>query len=713
LIDAVDRDERTFDNLNENLIVAVTRQSTPAAFVESMKNIVFLSAVHDFRMLKRGSIQSLASAMAKMGHAVTFISVRFSFLSLLKGDSRNFLLRRSNKPESVNGVLCYLWFTAIHPFQSKDKFFELLLRPHYFLHKRWKNRFLDDQLRSADFIVIESGQGILFSERARRLNPRAKIIYRASDKLSTIGASNILQHELEKNAEKFDWFCLLSADMANEFAWASEKTFCVPLGIDADEFKDNGPNPYTASINAVSVGSMLFDRSFFQTAAACFPAIQFHVIGCGADFEAPPNVIFYDEMAFKETLRYIEYASFGIAPYRAVEDAGYLATSSLKLKQYEYLGIPAVCPTFAVGNSRNRFGYIPTDKSSIERAIGAALKSEFVAMAKPLEWRELAQRLLCPHQYPDCFLPEQSEVRGADLGNEPSTANAPVGTISLVVCTLGDRQRQLTRLIRSLADQKFNAFEVILVDQNPHGHIDEILKTECSGLVLKHVKSDPGLSIARNVGLLSATGDIVGFPDDDCWYFPDTLMQVALFFRQNPKIDILLGRTVDEFDQPSLSPLRKESGSVNRSNVWISGNSNTLFVSKDAIPSAGAFDEKIGVGAPSRYQSGEETDFILRLMKNKARPVYVNYLKIGHDQVRNAGASRELKRAWTYSLGFGYVLKKQEYGFMYCCYRIGRSIISAVWATARLRPVYGFSRLVWAAGTLVGYLTAKHSPEDI
>ncbi|MCK1404947.1 glycosyltransferase [Bradyrhizobium sp. 76] len=713
MIDAMDRNERTIDSSNASPNMASARQLTPSACLDSKKKVVFLSAVHDFRMLKRGSIQSLASAMAKMGYAVTFISLRFSLLSLIKGDSRNFLLRRSNRPELVNGVLCYLWFTVVHPFQSKNKLFESLLRPHYFFHKRRKSRFLDDQLRGADFIVIESGQGILFSERARRLNPQARIIYRASDKLSTIGASNTLQSELEKNAEKFDWICLLSADMASEFAWAREKTFCVPLGIDADEFKDNGPNPYSASINAVSVGSMLFDRSFFETAATRFPDIQFHVIGCGGDFEAPPNVTFYDEMAFKDTLRYIEYASFGIAPYRAVEDASYLATSSLKLKQYEYFGIPAVCPAFAVGNSRNRFGYIPADKTSIERAIGAALKCEFVPAAKPLEWRELAQRLLCPHHYPDCFLPDLRETRSADLRNELSTANAPAVTISLILCTLGNRKRQLTRLIRSLADQTFKAFEVVLVDQNPPGYLDEILKTECSGLVLRHVRSDPGLSIARNAGLLAATGGIVGFPDDDCWYFPDTLMQVVSFFCQNPTIDILLGRTVDEFDQPSLNPLRMESGTVTRSNIWISGNSNTLFVSKDAIPSTGAFDEKIGVGAPSRYQSGEETDFILRLMKNKARPVYVNYLKIGHDQVQNAGARKELKRAWMYSLGFGYVLKKQEYGFMYCCYRIGRSIISAVWAAARLRFVYGLSRLVWATGTLIGYLTAKHSREGI
>jgi 2-beta-glucuronyltransferase len=659
-------------------------------------------------MLRRGSIQALASAMARMGHTVTFISVRFSLLSLIKGDSRNFLWRKASRPEWVDGVLCYLWFTTVHPFQARNRTLELLLRPHYWLHKRLKNGFLDDSFRDADFIVIESGQGILFAERARRMNPRAKIIYRASDKLSTIGASEMLQAELEKSADAFDWFCLLSADMADEFAWARERTFYVPLGIDPDEYRDNGPNPYVAPANAVSVGSMLFDPRFFQTAASLFPAIEFHVIGCGTKFDAPPNVKFYDEMAFKDTLRYIEHASFGIAPYRDVDGAGYLATSSLKLKQYEYMGIPAVCPFFAVGQSSNRFGYAPADQASIEHAIGLALNSVFVAIQPPMNWQDVARRLLDPQDYPDCDLAEAAGAGSDDSGRlSPTELQGRTVTISLVLCTLGDRKKQLVRLLQSLEHQQFKGFEIVLVDQNSSGYLDDILKTKCAGIALKHVSSGRGLSIARNVGLLNTTGGIVGFPDDDCWYPPDTLAKVASFFHKNPKIDILLGRTVDEFGRPSLSAPRMQSGAVNRSNIWISGNSNTLFVRRDVVPAGGGFDEKIGVGAPSRYQSGEETDFILTLISKRARAVYISHLKICHDQVGSIGAVRLLKRAWTYSLGFGYVLKKHDFGFAYLAYRIGRSILSAAFAVVRLRPVYGLSRLAWGLGTLVGYTTAK------
>jgi 2-beta-glucuronyltransferase len=674
-------------------------QETAGAFLEEKRNIVFVSAVHDFRMLRRGSIQSLASATAKIGHAVTFVSVRFSLLSLTKGDSRRFLWRKSNRPEWVKGVLCYLWFTVLHPFQLKNKFVEALLWPFYFLYKRLRNRFLDESFRNADFIVIESGLGILFAERARRLNPEAKIIYRASDKLSTIGASGVLQAELEKTAKTFDWFCLLSADMADEFAWVSEKTFCVPLGIDPEEFKNNGPNPYVMPVNAISVGSMLFDPSFFQTAAVLFPAVQFHLVGCGAKFDAPQNVRFYEEMAFKDTLRYIEYASFGVAPYRATQGAEYLATSSLKLKQYEYLGIPAVCPTFAVGQSKNRFGYEPTDKASIGRAIDEVLSSKFVPVPAPLDWQDLARRLLAPQRYPDCDLGRADD---GDPNRAPSTVK-----VSLVLCTLGDRKSQLTRLMASLENQQFKAFEIILVDQNPAGHLNDIFQTKCAGIAIKHVSSKRGLSIARNVGLANATGDVVGFPDDDCWYFPDTLAHVSSFFRRNPKVDILLGRTVDGFGAPSLSPLRTESGAVNRSNVWISGNSNTLFVRKEAIAPGGGFNEELGVGAQSRYQSGEETDFILTLMQEGSRAVYISDLKIYHDQVSEIGTQRTLKRAWMYSLGFGYVLKKHNFGLVYLFYRFGRSILGGILGLARLRLAYGLSRMVWGVGTVVGYVTAK------
>jgi glycosyltransferase involved in cell wall biosynthesis len=289
-----------------------------------------------------------------------------------------------------------------------------------------------------------------------------------------------------------------------------------------------------------------------------------------------------------------------------------------------------------------------------------------------------------------------------------SSTNPSAGTVvlSLVLCTLGTRRKQLERLFDSLEGQVLKGFEIILVDQNLPGHLDDMVQSRSERLALKHVRSNRGLSLARNVGMCHATGEIVGFPDDDCWYLPDTLMRVADCFQQNPRIGILLGRTIDQFGAPSLSPLRKQSGAVTKRNVWTSGNSNTLFVRRSAIPDHGGFDEGIGVGAPTRFQSGEETDFILNLMRHDACAVYISDLKICHEQVQRVGVAQELKRAWSYSLGFGYVLKKHNFGHAYLTYRLGRSLFRAGLAVIGLRPIYGLSRLVWGAGTLVGYVTA-------
>ena len=50
---------------------------------------------------------------------------------------------------------------------------------------------------------------------------------------------------------------------------------------------------------------------------------------------------------------------------------------------------------------------------------------------------------------------------------------------------------------------------------------DRLLNTivSCSDrLSIIHLTSPLGLSRAPNVGIKKITGDIVGFPDNDCWY---------------------------------------------------------------------------------------------------------------------------------------------------------------------------------------------------
>jgi 2-beta-glucuronyltransferase len=379
--------------------------------VPNRSKVVIVSGVHDYRTPRRGSIQALADALVRLGYEVSFISVRFSPISRAKGDHRTFLWDRANRAETVNGVRCYLWRTPFHPFRTGRPLLDDSAGFLFSAYASWPSRFIDDELRSASHILVESGLGIMLIHRARRLNARARIIYRGSDALHTIGAPPALARELRRRADDVDAFCLLAEKMAADFQWAGEKTFVVPLGVNRDDFASIGPSPYSGGINAVTVGSMLFDPSFFTLAAPHFPDVQFHLIGTGEPFAAPANVRLYKEMPFKATLPYLKHADFGIAAYLPAANSGYLAQSSLKLMQYGYLGLPAVCPDYAAGASQHRFGYVCGDEAAIVTAIRRALAhGRFAGAAAVPSWEEVAQRMLAPEDFADTALAAQEPV---------------------------------------------------------------------------------------------------------------------------------------------------------------------------------------------------------------------------------------------------------------------------------------------------------------
>jgi 2-beta-glucuronyltransferase len=365
--------------------------------VSARPDIVVIVSSHDYRTARRAGIHSVAKTLAELGHEVHFLSVGYSPISWLQKDSRCTLWRRANRAELANDVHCYLWRTALHPVNPDVPGLTLLATAMYRFYRRYPSRFIDNAFRSATVIIVESGLGVLLLARARALNRSARIIYLASDHLPTLGAHSVLQSELESSASIIDHACITSARMADRFAWANGKLFVVPHGLDPADFEGDTANPYSGGRNAVSVGSMLFDADFFIHAAGQFPDVTFHVIGSRSKCSFPPNVRVYPEIPFKDTIPYLKHATFGIAPYRFAPDCEYLCDTSLKLMQYDFLGLPAVCPHFAVGTSPNRIGYTPGDTESIRLAVSAALDpTRRLVPRPPLSWREATLQLLEP-----------------------------------------------------------------------------------------------------------------------------------------------------------------------------------------------------------------------------------------------------------------------------------------------------------------------------
>src|SRR5271156_3557958 len=114
-------------------------------------------------------------------------------------------------------------------------------------------------------------------------------------------------------------------------------------------------------------------------------------------------------------------------------------------------------------------------------------------------------------------------------------AEVRVESISLVVSTRW-RTLEVKRLLESLLAQTYKTFEVIVVDQNEDDRLASLLQDYCERLTIKHVRSSNlGHSAGSNAGLRICVGDIVGFPDDDCWYAPDLLQRFVDMFEAHPE----------------------------------------------------------------------------------------------------------------------------------------------------------------------------------
>jgi glycosyltransferase involved in cell wall biosynthesis len=198
---------------------------------------------------------------------------------------------------------------------------------------------------------------------------------------------------------------------------------------------------------------------------------------------------------------------------------------------------------------------------------------------------------------------------------------------SLILATVG-RTKELDRLFNTLAAQTFLDFEVIVVDQNADDRLVPHIERACSlGVVVRHLKHHPpNLAAARNAGIAAATGDWIGFPDDDCWYDARVLERVARRFAGAPEPAGVIVRWVEQGRPPVTAPLLSWERSRAFRDVPVS--SITLFFQRRKFEQIGGFDSRLGIG--QWFGAAEETDFVLRALRHGALIAYEPAAEVHH-----------------------------------------------------------------------------------
>ncbi len=236
-----------------------------------------------------------------------------------------------------------------------------------------------------------------------------------------------------------------------------------------------------------------------------------------------------------------------------------------------------------------------------------------------------------------------------------------------------ERTRKIERFLASLDAQSYRDFELIVVDQNPDDRLALLLKPYRKQFPIIYLRSAPGLSLARNIGLSRGAGEVVGFPDDDCWYSPHFLDRIARFLKEHPRAAGISGRVADA-DGSSDARFDPAPGSIDLANAWQRTSSVSLFVRKRVVETVGGFDETLGVGAETPWRGAEDIDYALRAVRAGFEIRYDPDLIVFHPNLLRYGYRKMAGRAHAYGAGIGRVWRKHDYPIRLVAYYLLRPL---------------------------------------
>jgi glycosyltransferase involved in cell wall biosynthesis len=284
-----------------------------------------------------------------------------------------------------------------------------------------------------------------------------------------------------------------------------------------------------------------------------------------------------------------------------------------------------------------------------------------------------------------------------------------VPRFSLIVATLG-RTQELSTLLQSLTQQEFEDFEVILVDQNEDDRVQLLIDEFYPRLPLIRISAPKGACRARNAGILQTSGEIIAFPDDDCWYPQGLLRSVDEWFRDHSQYSIFAVGAVDEAGIPSWNRWLQDRCDLHPINIFRTTFCSALFMRRESLQEV-TFDESIGPGSAGGFGCGDETDFVLKIMAAGFRGRFDRTWNIGHPRRDMLSSDVSRDRAVTYGAGMGHVLRKHSLFSLWLgllTYDLLRGVI-----VVALGKVSAASACFAHATGLVRGFSLRLSPQDV
>ncbi len=197
-----------------------------------------------------------------------------------------------------------------------------------------------------------------------------------------------------------------------------------------------------------------------------------------------------------------------------------------------------------------------------------------------------------------------------------------------VVITTYNRCNLVKRALRSVLQQTYRNFEVIVVDDgSTDGTEDKILKFEDEKVkVISHSKNK-GSSAARNTGIGNSEGEFVFFLDSDDYWLPHKLEEQINYINESEKeVEIIYSGVIinDGKDIRTVSP----KDTCSEYNALLSKNTlgqiaSSIGIKKRLLESVDGFDESL--------PSAVDADLWIRLSRVAKFEYVNNFLAVKDD----------------------------------------------------------------------------------
>ena len=172
--------------------------------------------------------------------------------------------------------------------------------------------------------------------------------------------------------------------------------------------------------------------------------------------------------------------------------------------------------------------------------------------------------------------------------------------VSIIIVSL-NRKKELLKCIKSISEQSYKDFEILLIDNNSNDGSCEIIKSTFPDTKIYKTKKNLGTSYTRNAAINFSSGNLIWFLDSDVYLLnKDVLKNLIKKFNSDPKIDAMGGEAMldDKYNIIGTKKLELYANgmikgfmvnNIKNTNVKVLATSN-LIVKSSIIKEIGGFD---------------------------------------------------------------------------------------------------------------------------